>query len=355
MKLLIVIPSFKLMGGISFHYLGLKRYWKCNVHYAVAGRRPHLHSSLTLLPDFFAYVLKLLLLRPDVVVVNPSFYPYPIVRDTIHMLTAKLFGCKTVCMFHGWNLEYSTRQEAKPNWFVRQFNKMSFVYVLSSDFRRRLRLMGIKAPIELATTEVDDALLHGFDIDQREGRTVKNILFLARLDRAKGIYETIDAFVLIRKKHPDISLNICGCSWNQSFDDEVRAYVADNKYEGITFHGRVIGKDKMQAFADNDIYILPSYHEGMPTSLLEAMAFGLPVVTRMVGGVPDFFEQGKMGYMTESLEPRDLAHCLESLIGDTESARRMGRYNYLYARQHFMASAVAAKFEADIQRHTGKA
>lgn len=351
MKLLIVVPSFRLLGGISFHYLGLKKYWHSQVRYAVAGRRPHMHASLTLLPDFIGYVLKLMFYRPDVVVVNPSFYPYPLLRDAIHMLTARLFGCKVVAMFHGWNLRYSASQEAKPCWALRQFNKMAFIYVLSSDYQKRLRKMGIRVPILLTTTEVDDALLQHFNMAQRQGRKIKNILFLARLDRAKGIFETIDAFALLHKNHPDTHLNVYGSSWNGALEGELDAYVAEHHIEGITFHGRVTGPEKAQAFANNDIYILPSHFEGMPTSVLEAMAFGLPVVTRPVGGVPDFFEQGKMGYMINSFSAADFAEKLALLVNDEATTQRIGLYNYQFAHQHFLASTVAAKFEADIQEH----
>lgn len=351
MKLLIVVPSFRLLGGISFHYLGLKKYWHSKVRYAVTGRRPHVHSSLTLLPDFIGYVVKLLTYRPDVVIVNPSFYPYPILRDAIHMLTARLMGCKVVAMFHGWNLSYSAKQEVKPGWTLRQFNKMALIYVLSSDYQSRLRKMGIHAPILLTTTEVDDALLQHFHIEQRQGRKIRNILFLARLDRAKGIFETIDAFALLHKVHPDTHLNIYGSSWNGALEAELEAYVATHHIDGITFHGRVMGNEKAQAFADNDIYILPSHFEGMPTSVLEAMAFGLPVVTRPVGGVPDFFEQGKMGYMVNSFSAADFAEKLALLINDEAATQRISLYNYTFARQHFLASTVAAKFEADIQKH----
>lgn len=351
MKLLIVVPSFRLLGGISFHYLGLQKYWHNTVRYAVAGRRPHVHSSLTLLPDFIGYVFKLLFYRPDVVVVNPSFYPYPLLRDALHMLVARLMGCKVVAMFHGWNLNYSAQQETKPGWALRQFNKMAFIYVLSSDYKKRLQKMGIRVPILLTTTEVDDALLQHFYIDQRQGRKIKNILFLARLDRAKGIFETIDAFVMVHKRIPNTHLHVCGNSWNGALEAELNTYVEEHHIEDITFHGRITGEEKARAFADSDIYILPSHFEGMPTSVLEAMAFGLPIVTRPVGGLPDFFEQGKMGYMVSSFKAKDFAEKLELLINDEATTQRISSYNYEYARKHFLASTVAAKFETDIQEH----
>lgn len=56
-----------------------------------------------------------------------------------------------------------------------------------------------------------------------------------------------------------------------------------------------MGEDIVKAYERGDIYILLSYHEGMPTSVLEAMAFGLPIITRPVGGVVDFLSVEKWG------------------------------------------------------------
>lgn len=94
------------------------------------------------------------------------------------------------------------------------------------------------------------------------------------------------------------------------------------------------------------IYILPTYHgEGMPHSLLEAMGFGLPVITRPVGGVIDFFEHGKMGYITESKDPAVLAELIENLIEDAELRREMAIYNFKYAQQRFLSSEVVKRLE----------
>lgn len=348
MKLLIVVPSFRLMGGVSFHYMGLDRYWKSKVSYSIQGRRSHIPAIICLLPDFIGYLLKLIFYRPDVVLLNPSFRPYQIGRDAVYLSMARWCGSKVVCMFHGWDLNYSRQQEMKPNGFIGLYRHCSKIFVLSSKFRERLRKMNIHVPIELTTTEVDDTLLEGFDVSQRNGE-IHNMLYLARIDKNKGIFETIETFRLLKQAYPRIRLNICG-NGEPNFVKEVMDYVARNKLEDVVFHGRVSGYKKAQAFASNDIYILPSYQEGMPTSLLEAMAFGLPVITRPVGGVPDFFENGKMGYMIDSFAPKMFAEKIERLMGDKKLCTNISVYNYQYAHLRFMASSVAENMEMEIYK-----
>lgn len=62
-KVLVVVPSLKLVGGVSFHYQGLRPHWASQVEYVEYGKRPHWHAALCLLPDFLHYLWILLMFR----------------------------------------------------------------------------------------------------------------------------------------------------------------------------------------------------------------------------------------------------------------------------------------------------
>lgn len=109
--------------------------------------------------------------------------------------------------------------------------------------------------------------------------------------------------------------------------------------------GALSGEERLRAYRKADFFFFPSYGEGMPTVVLEAMAFGLPVVTRRVGGLVDFFEDGKMGRITDSLDPREFAELMEPYINNAEYCLQTSHYNYEYAQEHFMATKVGRKIE----------
>lgn len=70
---------------------------------------------------------------------------------------------------------------------------------------------------------------------------------------------------------------------------ETKQYVVKNDIPDVVFTGRLNGDALIDKFKNADLYLFPSYYgKGMPTSVLEAMAFGLPIFTRNVGGLPDF-------------------------------------------------------------------
>jgi len=158
----------------------------------------------------------------------------------------------------------------------------------------------------------------------------------------KGFYEAIDAFAMLRSTHDYAKLTVAGNGGELS---NARAYVISRGIDGVEFTGYLRGEAKNKVFSRADVYLFPTYGEGMPISVLEAMAYGLPVITRPVGGIKDFFENGKMGFIPESKSPKDFARIMENLAFDHELRSRIRAYNIAYAKEHFPAPKVAARLE----------
>ncbi|MEA3500608.1 MAG: glycosyltransferase family 4 protein, partial [Candidatus Marinimicrobia bacterium] len=179
-------------------------------------------------------------------------------------------------------------------------------------------------------------LINNFNINKK--KYGNELLFLARVEKYKGIYICLEAV----KNISDVKLTIAG-SGNEL--NSVKKYVSDKNIENVEFIGYVSGKKLIETYMNSSIYLLPSDAEGMPTSILEAMAFGLPVITRPVGGLKDFFEDGKMGYITESKDPKVFTRLIEKLIRNKEKMIETGKYNHEYAKKRFLASKVAVRLE----------
>lgn len=347
MNILVNIPSLKLLGGVANHYEGLKGFWTENVKYNTVGKRcMRSGSGKYWLPwDLLKFMFRLLAFRPDVVLLNPSLGASALKRDFIFQDVAHGMGFKTALFVHGFNWDYahSLNQEKT----AKEFNKASVVFVLAKAFVKEIRNWGITVPIHLSTTKVDDKLLDGYNPMLRTGK-VNNILFLSRVEKSKGIYITIDIFRILKKKYPYLHLTIAGDGDELPY---VRRYIVDNNVRDVLILGRVSGNKLVETYQNADLFSFSSYGEGMPTAVLEAMAFGLPVFTRNVGGLVDFFENGKMGGITDSLAPVDFANAMIPYIEDEELTRKVSLYNAQYARKHFMASSVAKQVESIIKKY----
>ncbi len=346
-KILIVVPSFKILGGVANHYSGLSPHWKYKIKYCFQGKRPHIPAILTLIPDFIIFVFTIIFWRPDVVILNPSLRNYQIKRDSIYLQIANWFSIDVITFVHGWDQSYYLKLKDNNSFFINTFGKSKFIYVLYSAFKSQLEDLNIPCPILLTSTKVADNLIKDFDINSRNG-SIKQILFLARIEKSKGIFIAIDAFKTLKSKY-DLSLSVCG---NGEALSDVIKYVKDHNIKDVYFHGNVSGQKLIKQFVNSDVYILPtSWGEGMATSVLEAMAFGLPVITRPVGGVIDFFENDEMGYLIESTNSSDYANILETLINDPQKVCNISKINHQYASEHFLASKVTERFESDILNH----
>ena len=346
MKVLFLVPSFSLIGGVANHYLGLHDYWTENIKYCFLGHRHGIPAFFWLIPDYFIFLFKIILFRPQLIVINPSFRIYMLYRDGVYLLLAKLMRKKVVCFMHGWDISLANKVEKNPSFYNMVFGQADLTYVLCKDYLEQLQRMNFNSKVKLTTTKVDDKLLSNFNVRIRN-RKITNLLYLARVSKSKGIFIALDAYEELKKQYPYMKFTVVG-----NGDDLVAAqdYVKINGINDVTFTGGVTGKLLSEQFESGDIYILPTYFEGMATSVLEAMAFGLPIITTPTGGVKDFFQEGKMGYLIDTYNAKDYCLAITKLLDNPGLYMNIVYYNYEYALKHFMASEVAERMENDFRK-----
>ncbi len=335
-------------GGVANHIHGLRKYWTIDVRYNVIGKRvpkPQ-NGKYWLIWDLIKFVFKLLFLRPNAVWINPSISKNALKRDFLFLNIAYRLGVDVVVFIHGFNLV--NLKSIDKIWLRKNLNKAVFILVLAQDFKNRLREIGVTVPIELTTTKVEDSLVSDFNIENKDYKNTNKLLFLARVEKEKGIYETIDTFALLKNDFPNLSLQISGGGKELI---PAQDYVRKNGIKDVTFTGFITENDIKDAYSSALLLLLTSHGEGMPTNVLEGMAFGLPIITRPVGGLVDFFQNNKMGFISSSLQPEDFAKGIKPLIENRELLKQIGVFNYNYAKEHFYASKVANDIESLLKKY----
>jgi glycosyltransferase involved in cell wall biosynthesis len=107
------------------------------------------------------------------------------------------------------------------------------------------------------------------------------------------------------------------------------------------------------AYADAEVFCLPSWWEAMPLSVLEAMAAGLPVVASAVGGLPEMVSDGETGFLVAPGDAAGLGDALARLVADPALRARMGAAGRRRARERFDLPGFAAAHLALYQRELG--
>jgi len=262
-------------------------------------------------------------------------------RDGILILIAKALGSRVLVFIHGWDHDCEARiREKHLGLFRLVFFRADTIIVLAGEFRDKLREMGYTKPIHVEVTNVETMIFENPSYAREYSDRTFNVLYLSRIEREKGIYEALDAFRLLGNPHSRLIVAGDGLEFAGA-----KRYAEVQGIENVNFTGYITGSAKHKAFLEADVFLFPTYGEGLPISVLEAMAYGLPVITRPVGGIKDFFVNGTMGYLIESKEPRDFAELMGTLLRDPESLERIGTFNRNYAREHFGADRVASRLQ----------
>jgi glycosyltransferase involved in cell wall biosynthesis len=349
-RVLLTSPSTSMPGGVAQYLRVLQPHLGSQVQYFVVGSRREGErvggSVLRLIRDSWRFTASLWRGNYDIVHLNPSIGLKALFRDGILLVLAKALRKSVVVLAHGWDdaCEHALLTGLS-GLFRLVYSRADAFIVLGSEFKNRLRMLGYDGAVFIHGAPVEDQL---FDYCKRRrarrsggsGGRKFNILFLARVEAEKGIFEALEAYQILKRRHPFVSLVVAGSG---SQLDSAIEYARTRQLADVSFLGSLEGPAKYAVFSAAEAYLFPSHSEGLPLSVLEAMASGLPIVTSAVGGLRDFFQDGRMGFMTENLDPDILASLLSQLICDPNLSLRVSNFNYTYAREHFRAASVAAE------------
>lgn len=149
------------------------------------------------------------------------------------------------------------------------------------------------------------------------------ILYTGALHSNKGIPDLIRSAVYVLKKYPDTRFIITGRGPSET---SLRKLVHDLKLDhNVRFVGYVDRPQLIKLYQNASILVLPSYYEGLPTTILEAMACGIPVIGTNVYGTAEAISDGQTGLLIPPKAPRQLAEAINELLGDRALQRIMGQ------------------------------
>lgn len=343
-KVLVLVPGQVARGGVNTYYKALRKHLPEDVIYLERGARkfPYnksvLAECLRLIKDYSLFIYYLLFKNISIVHTNTSFDKRGVLRDSIYLYIAKIFNKKTIVFYRGWDDDYADILLAKNNFLCKTLLNTDHSIVLASKFKTDLVNAGYTNKVSVETTTVDVELLK--DIKPKEVQKTFTLLYLARLQKEKGVYIVIDAFLKLQKTLPNIELSIAGDG--QEFNT-IKTRIEKDKLENITLHGFVSGDEKSALLNKSDVYIFPTdYKEGMPNSVLEAFAFGIPVITRPIAGMKDVFVHNKNGVLIDSLCVDEYSTAINELINNREYYDSISQYNLTDARK-FYSSEVAKR------------
>lgn len=347
MHVCMIVPNEAVKGGIASVVNGY-RGSVLEEHYRITYIESYQNGSKwsKLAKALKAYLAFFRLLRrdaPDLVHVHSSFGP-SFYRKMPFILGSANRGIPVVNHIHGAEFDsfYEKASEAKRRLIKKVYGKCTRLVALSAEWADRLG--------QIVPRDRIDVLENYCRIPETPydaGRDKKQILFLGELGERKGCFDIPAVLERVKKHCPDVKLVMAG---DGEMEQVKGAFLEKGLLETVSFPGWVRGKEKERLLEESGVFLFPSYHEGMPMALLEAMAYGLGIVTTSVGGIPQLIQDGENGFLTMPGETAAMAEAVERFLTDNDCLAACGRAAREKAESEYSQERHLAKLEAVYER-----
>lgn len=247
-------------------------------------------------------------------------------RSALFISLARFFKRKVVIHIHGGG--FKEYYEKNTSFVHKNLLKCDTIIALTEYWKEFFEGLGFENVIVVPNV-VDSPTIQERKCD--DGKT--HILYLGLITKAKGIFDLIDT---IYEHKEDLKGNIVLHIGGNGETETLKKMIGDYSLQDIVlFEGWVSGEKKIELLNNADIFILPSYTEGLPISILEAMSYRLPVISTPVGGIPEVIEDGKNGILFTPGDKEALYRAIEKLYTDKEQRKSMGELSYSKVQSYF--------------------
>ena len=242
--------------------------------------------------------------RIDIVHLNTALEDFSILRDFSLAMTARFFGKPLLVHLHGGKYMHSAIPGVALHWIIGELlSSANTVLVQSETERRHLK----ESWPDTDATALPNAVNIEDTSANNDKTSLLEIVFFGRIENSKGLDEIVSACRMLNDSGVRFQFKCYGSGARQeSFSRSMKKVLRDR----FEYLGVVSGEKKSRALERADVFLLPSHYEGLPLSMLEAMAAGCTVVVSDVGSISTVVEDGKNGFM---VEPRNVTQIVEKI------------------------------------------
>ncbi|SFU66479.1 glycosyltransferase family 4 protein [Pseudoduganella namucuonensis] len=343
-QVLMIGTSLDSPGGMTavvrlYRDMGLFEAW--NIRYLASYEKPGVPTQLRVMAGALLTTLWLLL-RGKVGLLHVhsasrgSFW-----RKSVFCALARLFGVPYVFHLHSGEFPVFYRDECGPRarrWVERTLRGAHTVVALTGLWRESLRRIAPGANVTVLGNPVRvPAALPPAPPPRGQ------VLFLGRLRDKKGVYDIVRAMPAVLARAPDTVFTLAG---DGDLHGTARLAEELGVAHALRLPGWVDGAAKDALMDGADLLLLPSYFEGLPICVLEAMAQGVAVVASNVGGIPEALEQGRCGALLAPGDVEAISSAVLSLLADEGRRLRLRGAAHARAQQVYSTQAVTSSMSA---------
>ncbi|MEO0804742.1 MAG: glycosyltransferase family 4 protein [Cyanobacteria bacterium J06643_4] len=190
-----------------------------------------------------------------------------------------------------------------------------------------------------------------FNQVQHEGQGHR-LLFVGRLAAVKGLPMLLESVAMLKASRPEVMLTVVGDGPDRAMLETQAAHLGlAQQVSFVGYQSQAAVREYLQA---TDVFVLPSFAEGVPVVLMEAMMSGVPVVATQIAGVSELVEDGVNGYLVPPSSVDALCDRIEKLLANGSLRRRLGRQGAQKVREQFDIAKESKKLAQLIETVVGE-
>lgn len=273
-----------------------------------------------------------------------------VLKNVLPMLFSKLGNQKLIIHLHGNELgnNYlkSTYFQKKIFKFLLQLPDQAIV--LSDNLKHNMQHFLEDQKIEVLPNFADIQIIASQnDINQKDYSKLK-LIFLGNLMTEKGIFELLQALKSLQEKNIFIPTALYG-SLDKKLKSKILSFV-ESLGDQVCYKGIVTGLEKKKAFLNNNVFILPSYNEGMPLAILEAMATGNLIISTDLPGLKDILITRENSFLIPAKNVDAIEKTLEKIYHNPAVYIEICKQNYTYVLETFSEEKFNTKLTAILNK-----
>lgn len=342
-------PDLRAVSGVSTHLnqlMGSQLTDEFRLLHFRVGSEGHSESTVARLWRYFVSPMELwrFLRRNDAsaVHINTSMVPKAYWRDLVYLAVAKIAGSQVIYQVHGGSLplEFCKGSRLLEALLRRLLRTADHVVLLSDVARRGYAELDSDLQVEVIPNAVYVDGKRPTPTDRSDAPL--RLVYIGRLVASKGLFEALDALALLTAERVEATLVIAGTGPDEArLRSRARELALDHR---IVFAGAVRGDAKDALWQEADVLVFPTYREGLPYALLEAMATWTVPVISPVGAIPEAVEDGVHGLFVPPRDVRRLAEAIKHLSEDRFELRRLAEAAHARAIERYTVQRLAEDF-----------
>jgi glycosyltransferase involved in cell wall biosynthesis len=299
---------------------------------------------------YYVFVQTVLVKRPAAVSIHTSAYG-SFYRKFFYILISRLLAIPVFIHIHpAIFFEFFTKGNILTRYAITiAFKQSECLILLSENVLKQFHAVFPGVRMAVIPNPIDTELY-----GSKNRASMKDnyrILFMGWIIKGKGVYDIVDVIPEVVKHFPQAEFLFAG---NKEIE-KLKKMIEDRH---LSQHAKVLGwvdfKHKLNLLLTSRLLLLPSYSEGIPNVILEAMATGLPAITTPVGGIPSVFLEGETGYFVTPGNTRELTARITQMLGDDDNCVRISILSSRRARECYALNIIGRQLESIYEKFVNR-